>query len=206
MKYVVLFVLALAILFQDSFRKIVVKIFSNIFENGRREWLETTGVADLIEPGSTVLDFGSGVGSLTRMLRAKGHDVTALDIGTSCYIGDPSEVVIYDGGRIPFPDASFDVGVACTVMHHIPDADASLTELLRVCKRVIIVEDVPTSPAHAVLVCMLDSLCNWEILGHPHSNKTDAEWKRAFEERGATLEREVRLGGVFNHIIYVVKS
>lgn len=150
--------------------------FGPVLDAERREWLGTLEFEKYIDPSDKILDFGTGLGSLARHLRSKGfRNVTGLDVTADHHIGDASHVVVYDGKKIPFDEGAFDVGVACTVLHHIPDVDNSLAELFRTCCRVIIVEDVPTGPLHDLIIKVLDSLTNWEFIGHPHSNKTDAE-------------------------------
>lgn len=200
----ILLLVLLAVLFQDAFRRFVTRVLAPEFERGRTAWLESLELERFIEPGAKVLDFGAGFGVATRVLRRAGFKVRPLDISSDCYLGDPRDVTVYDGSVIPFPDKSFDVGLACTVLHHIPDPIAALKELFRVCRRVIVVEDVPTGPLHELVIWALDSVGNCEFLGHPHSNKTGPEWQRCFRDLGASLEHEVRVGGVFNHIIYVV--
>ena len=92
-------------------------------------------------PGLSVLDVGSGNGylleilnSLNRWIRVAGIDVVPMDkkiIGIS---------EVYEGALpdLPFDDKEFDV-VTCThVIEHVVDVAASVKELIRVTKKMII--------------------------------------------------------------------
>jgi ubiquinone/menaquinone biosynthesis C-methylase UbiE len=202
-----LIILLLLVLFQNAVRRFIISTFPNFFEQSRQNWFRKVRIDQLISPDSKVLDFGSGFGSLRRRLLADGFDVTSLDVNGTWYIGNMNDIVLYDGKKIPFPDKTFDVAVVCTVMHHITDTESSLRELKRVCKKIIIVEDVPRDPLHALAIWTLDSIINWEYIGHPHSNKTDEEWQECFERLGMKLTRHIPLNdGIYNHIIYVLDT
>ena len=87
----------------------------------------------------TVLDIGCGEGYGTARLarvagRAEGVDVDAATIGhalrnhgsTTCHYQ------VYDGIRLPFPDATFDAAVTCQVIEHVSDDIGFAAEAARV--------------------------------------------------------------------------
>ena len=89
-----------------------------------------------------VLDFGAGIGNSIPWLkkylpeaRLTCLDVSArsLEISTHRY-GELAQFVCFDGGRLPFADASFDLAYAACVFHHIEHAEhvRLLGELRRV--------------------------------------------------------------------------
>ena len=89
---------------------------------------------------SRVLDYGCGAGQIVGLLRNRGIEAFGCD---SFYDGGSYEQSIPENLRpfvsrmtehIPFPDASFDVVVSNTVLEHVPDLDAVLSELRRVLK------------------------------------------------------------------------
>jgi hypothetical protein len=49
-------------------------------------------------------------------------------------------------------------------------------------------EDIYESPFQKYLTWCADSLVNWEFYGHPHTNRTDVEWKEVFQRNGLELE------------------
>ncbi len=157
----------------------------------------------LIQPGQSVLDIGSGTCNIVEILRARGIDVTPLDVKNLSFV-DSIKPILYDGRTIPFPDDRFDVGLLITVLHHTPDPEAVVREAMRVCKRLIIIEDIYTSRPHKYVTFAMDSLLNAEFFGHPHTNKNDHEWRLVFERLGlrvlqATYQWSIL---VFRHATY----
>ena len=60
-----------------------------------------------------------------------------LDVETSWHFGMSStpDVVYYDGISMPFDDGSFDCVLCVEVLEHVPNAEAFVSELLRVLRR-----------------------------------------------------------------------
>lgn len=134
-----------------------------------REYALGAGAAAPAEP--RVLDFGAGIGYsvpfLARHLpaaRVTCLDVSqkSLEIGAANH-GARAEFRHFDGVRIPFADAHFDLALASCVFHHIPHAEhaACLRELARVLKPgalLCVFEHNPFNPLtrHAVNTCVFD--------------------------------------------------
>jgi len=91
--------------------------------------------------GLNALDFGCGDGWFaTQLAQAHGFsNIVGVDVKkrANCSI-DP---VIYDGGRLPFQDRSFDVVYAVDVLHHCLDPHAALPDLSRCARRFLIIKD-----------------------------------------------------------------
>jgi len=160
---------------------------------------------DLLQPGDRVLDLGSGPGSVCHCLRARGFDVTPVDV-KDVALAPAQRPQLYDGLHLPFADESFDVALVLTVLHHSRDPVAVLTEACRVARRVVVIEDVYISTPHKYLTWWTDSLVNLEFRGHPHSNRTDEGWRQLFAERGWRVERTQvrRIAGFFRQQTYVL--
>lgn len=154
-----------------------------------------------------ILDIGSGMGSVARCLKQRGHDITTVDVkATHVYRADAA--ILYDGKKLPFVDQQFDVALLLTVLHHCNEPDAILHEAARVAQRVIVIEDIYTNRWQRCLTQAMDSLLNWEFAGHPHNNRTDAEWRVCFAKQGFLLNfaSKHRVGGVFYQSCYVLDS
>ena len=87
------------------------------------------------------LDVGSGTGNLTRRLIALGARVTAADLSPKLLaevtrpLGASGQVKTraLNGRNLePIPDGAFDLAVAYSVLHHIPDYAALVGEMARV--------------------------------------------------------------------------
>ena len=166
---------------------------------------------DLIRPwmpeDQTLLEIGSGPGSVLAEFRAAGYSVDGLDIHDSSY-DETLTPTLYDGGVMPFTDGAYDTALLLTVLHHTPDPEAILTEAARVARRVIVIEDVFESAWQRKYTKVADSITNLEFFGHPHTNRSDQQWRATFERLGLRLRYgEVhRLAQIFRQAVYVVEA
>ena len=136
-----------------------------------------------IPSGCRILDLGGGWGFYAQPLTKRGHEHLVLDVVKPGYQKAP--VVLYDGSRIPFPDASFDVTVLVTMLHHVPDPEALLKEVRRVTRRkVIVVEDLYHHRVGRFWTICRDRFLNVELIDHPHQFRTDAGWREFFKTSG----------------------
>lgn len=139
------------------------------------------------EPNESILDIGSGNCAFNLQLTQAGLNVTGVDIASKSAFKEVTPI-IYDGITLPFEDNSFDVVQMITVLHHIQDPEQTLKEAIRVGKRVIVMEDIYTNGFQKQLTFFVDSLNNWEFRGHPHTNKTDKEWRDLFRTHGLSIK------------------
>lgn len=107
----------------------------------------TTVFQDYIPEGSHVLDLGGGWGLYNKPLTKRGHQHTVVDVVKPSITA--TEVIVYDGTTIPFPDKHFDVTILITMLHHVYGIENLLREVWRVTKkRVIVVEDTYHKVSH----------------------------------------------------------
>jgi SAM-dependent methyltransferase len=102
-----------------------------------------------IEPGTRLLDLGSGAGRHAFEAARRGGQVVALDLdraelanvtavaaamAEAAELQVPASIIasVGDATRMPFPDDSFDIVIAAEVMEHIPADDAAMREVARV--------------------------------------------------------------------------
>jgi ubiquinone/menaquinone biosynthesis C-methylase UbiE len=87
------------------------------------------------------LDVGSGTGNLTGRLIAVGARVTAADLSTKLLAevtrrfgasGQVTTLALNGRNLDPIPDGTFDLAVAYSVLHHVPDYAALVSEMARV--------------------------------------------------------------------------
>lgn len=104
-----------------------------------------TQARDAIRTGAAepeALDFGCGSGNLTRHLLELGLKVTAADVSQGFldlvrerFGSDRLKTFRMNGRDLSeLEDASFDLSAAYSVLHHIPDYLAAVSELARLCK------------------------------------------------------------------------
>jgi SAM-dependent methyltransferase len=92
-----------------------------------------------------VLEVGVGEGEVTARLAQRWPDATFCGVD----LPDPElaanwyekgfEPLFGDIGRLPFPDASFDLVLAIEVLEHVPDPELALRELRRVSRQDLVV-------------------------------------------------------------------
>lgn len=163
--------------FADEYRQLHA---TNIRASGESpEFFAEYKVADLAalapdlvrKSDARVLDFGAGTGTSVPWFRKyfPNARVTCLDVSRrSLDVGrsrfqDAAEFEHFDGGAVPYADASFDVVFVACVLHHIPHAEHSriFAELRRVLKPngvLLVFEHNPFNPltVRAVNTCPFD--------------------------------------------------
>lgn len=154
---------------------------------------------------SRILDIGSGNGALCYLLEKENLDITALDVKDHSIFNEISPI-IYNGKLLPFENDAFDIVQIITVLHHIKDPEKIVKEAKRVGKKIIIMEDIYDNWIQKWLTFIADSINNWEFIGHPHSNKSDREWKAVFEKYALNLKatQYYNFLVIFRQVIYVL--
>jgi SAM-dependent methyltransferase len=92
-------------------------------------------LVDPAGPGPAVLDLGCGPGASRAAFRARHPGVrwTGVDVPDSPSPPPPDpDIQLYDGGRLPFADGSFDVVFCKQVLEHVHDPRPVLAEAARV--------------------------------------------------------------------------
>jgi len=153
-----------------------------------------------------ILDFGNGSGAVAHRLaeRSRAH-VTGVDVAQNSLF--PIPALSYDGSRLPFRDGTFDLVYAVFVVHHCPDVEGALREMMRVSKgKIVLVEDVWTNRINkfwlyffhvlydlfVLLMTLLGKAKGWSFFRYGF--KDDQGWKACFDKLGMKL----------THVLYVV--
>jgi SAM-dependent methyltransferase len=104
-----------------------------------------SAIADAIalhlRPGEQLLDIGCGSGQLAVLLRERLEDLHVRGVETLLRTRTQIPVTHYDGKRLPYPEAAFDVSILVDVLHHADDPLAVMKEARRVSRRAVIVKD-----------------------------------------------------------------
>ena len=100
-------------------------------------------IAEMVAPGSRVLDVGCGPGFLCESMAGgvgRGGTVTGIDLSgdliARCRRRNPPDWLSYavaDATEIAQPDGSFDVITCTQVAEYIPDVDRALSEAHAAC-------------------------------------------------------------------------
>ncbi len=115
------------------------KLFRGIYEIAAEKMCQE--IAEFVERGEKILDFGCGSGILAKKLKEKfDAKILGIDIKDNRVFKIPFQ--IFDGKKIPFPEDSFDTILISFVLHHTKDPIEILKEAKRVAKKTIIFEDI----------------------------------------------------------------
>lgn len=131
------------------------EIFNDIEQRRLRGVLERA--RDAVHARATplrALDFGCGSGNLTRHMLDLGLSVVAADVSKRFlevvehrFKGKSVSTLWLNGGGLAgIPDNSFEVVATYSVLHHVPDYMAAVSELGRVCRPggVVLIDHEPT--------------------------------------------------------------
>ena len=126
--------------------------------------------------GETALDVAAGGGHVARRLRERGFQVTTLDPAP----GMRADVLAF-AEDIPFADGSFDTVATRIAPHHFTDIRAAVSEMARVARRVVLVEDTLYDS---------DEVEEAERLHDPTHVRSysEAEWREFLEAAGLRVE------------------
>lgn len=104
-----------------------------------------------IEAPARVLEVGVGEGEVSSMVRELFPDVELVGVDlldpdlAASWLDRGITGVYGDIAHLPFSSQTFDLVLAVEVLEHVPDPDAGLAELHRVCRRDL-VASVPREP------------------------------------------------------------
>lgn len=163
-------------------------------------------VAPWLSRQDRLVEIGSGPGSVLVEFRRAGFQVDALDVADHSY-SETLAPTLYDGRVMPYADGAYDTALLLTVLHHVSAPEELLREAARVARRVVIIEDVYEGAWQRKYTKVADSITNLEFLGHPHSNRSDAEWRETFSRLNLRLlHGEVHpFAALFQQAVYVVE-
>lgn len=156
----------------------------------------------------SIIEIGCGNGALGKLLREQNHIVEPIDIAHKSIFPE-IRPLLYDGHKLPYPNNAFNTSQMITMLHHTPNPEALIREAMRVSEKLIIMEDIYSHSFQKYITWFTDSIVNWEFSSHPHTNKTDKEWKQLFERLGLELtETKYHPGFLlfFSQVTYSLKK
>ncbi len=95
------------------------------------------GLAELLAPGSRLIEVGVGTGRVAAPLAAHGIAITGIDISRKMLeiLGEKTDgvmPVLAEAGHLPFRDGTFDAGLFVHILHLVPDVEGTIRETVRV--------------------------------------------------------------------------
>lgn len=174
------------------------------FKDKRRNASKAKLIGNFLNQSHTILDIGTGSGGLANYLMQNNFRVTTVDVVDKT-VHSHITPIIYDGLHLPFEDKSFDTSMLITVLHHCPNPEQVFSEGVRVSKKkIIVLEDVYSNWLMKQLTWFMDSLVNIEFKGHPHSNKSEAQWEALFQKHNLEVKKKTKTKvlAIFIQVMY----
>jgi SAM-dependent methyltransferase len=159
-----------------------------------------------LNPGSRILDVGSGGGWVAKTLGPRDISVTSLDLSHRNLLAIQRETampgIVASGISVPLRDASVDFVIASEVIEHMNDPGTGINEFFRVIRpggRVVI-----TTPYKEKLRYYLCIHCNRMTPANAHLHSFDeGKLVRMFSSAGATEIYYRRIGNKLLLRLYV---
>lgn len=166
-----------------------------------------------VPPVDRALDFGAGDGWFAGELARLGVARMVVSADVMIWPGLMNKPVMFDGQRLPFADRAFSLTYAVDVLHHCPDPERALTEVLRCTDRYFLIKDHSyRNGLEWSALCVLDELGNRRFgVPSPHHYQKRWAWDDHLKAQGFTLHSRVHpapchsgvLGRLTNGLQYV---
>ena len=160
-----------------------VEWLHDVYVKRRRVQALARSIVPSLPRNATVLDVGCGDGSLAEEIMRQRTDVTieGLEVSSRGKLRIP--VSLFDGTRLPLPDASRDVVLFADVLHHTHHAESLLREACRVARSAVVIKDHTADGVLAFpTLRFMDRIGNRRFgVPLPDLYLTWAEWQRLFE-------------------------
>ncbi len=179
-------------------------------------------LSQIIPDGAQILDFGCG--NMYTAIQLLGHlpnlNITGIDIIRDQNLSDKIlqdkrlNFQLSKTTEIPFADNIFDGAIALATLHHTPDPEYFLSELIRVVKKdgfVILVEEMAINFLDKVYISVEDWLLNKmkEGVPVPLNFRYHKHYLNEFKKQGLEIEfkGQVRpFPTMMHHYVYKLKK
>jgi len=156
----------------------------------RRARVLGEAIRDLLPMGSSVLDVGTGDGTIARLWKAGRPDLRVEGIDVFVRPNPKIPVSVFDGRTLPFADGSFDIVTFVDVLHHADDARKLLHEAARVARKSVVIKD---HYAENWLDDKTLALMDWvgnapHGVALPYKYWSRSEWNQAFNDSGLSVD------------------
>jgi SAM-dependent methyltransferase len=182
-------------------------------EYRRQVFSQISALIGSLPPAQRALDFGSGDGWFAHQIERAGYARMVAAADVMIWPGMVKNPVLFDGKSLPLADRSFELTYAIDVLHHCPNPERALDEVLRCTARHFLIKDHSyRNVLDWATLCVLDEVGNRRFgVATPHQYQEHWVWSRCLEARGFTLERLIHpapchtglVGRLTNHLQFL---
>jgi len=157
--------------------------------HSRRVGVLARHIAPLLPRNASVLDVGCGDGWLSAEVKRLRPDVTVTGVDVLVRSHTHIPVQPFDGTTLPMADRSVDVVMFVDVLHHTADPLVLLREARRVAQAIVIKDHDRHAFLGDATLRFMDRVGNARHgVALPFNYWTKADWQRAFEREGLSVE------------------
>jgi SAM-dependent methyltransferase len=147
-------------------------------------------LAKMLPENATVLDVGTGDGSIAAMIMERRKDVAIQGVDVLVRPSTRIPVAGFDGCRLPFESEMFDCVMLIDVLHHTTDPRIQVAEAVRVSKHYVIIKDHLLEGAFAgPILKFMDWIGNRGhdvVLTYNYLNRS--AWQEIFSDAGLRID------------------
>lgn len=159
--------------------------YSQLFKEREEKWFHKM-TPFLYDGTADILKIGNGFGHLTEMIRSYSKALNVLEVVVYPDTINKDKVTLYDGKAIPFTGKVFDVSIFNLSLHHIPENQEYLKQVIKLTKkRIILIEETYDNVFQKIHLVWRDWYFNKKA-GQPCKIYWGSYYKRGDVERVAT--------------------
>src|SRR5262249_40440783 len=147
-------------------------------------------LAKILPVNATVLDVGTGDGSIAALIMGRRRDVSVQGVDVLLRPETRIPVKVFNGHHLPFDDSTFDCVMFVDVLHHTENPRSQVIEATRVAKHHVIIKD---HLLDGLLAAPVLRLMDWVgNRGHgvalPYNYLPRCDWEQIFSDANLGID------------------
>ena len=152
-----------------------------------------SAIVPYLKSDKSILDVGCGNMQIASYIQHIYPEKKIIGVDIRDYRTTDLPIILYDGKKLPFTNKQFDCAYVVFVLHHTDNPQEMFREIIRVTKKIVIIEEVYNSKFQKIVTFLHDWVFNKlesVFMEVPGNFLTDREWKSTFDSFGMILQDE----------------